>query len=242
MTSPDRTVADRLVHPPAWAERTLRLLLARDTAETVAGDLLEEYRLSVYPSRSRWQAEVWYVGQVLGFIGWIPIVCGLALAVLLGTRAVLDTFDPPADWGPRSALSTWSAVTVYLVASAGYSWHRGRIAGAALIALATHVLAWTLAFGFDLILFAAAIQHDPARRAIFDQTGGWGEEWGVPLLLLPIVAMLGVFGGLGRRAPRQLHAIDVGHRFTSFVKSIPDVDLSISPLSLTRAVKSQVPH
>jgi hypothetical protein len=206
MRPTDTTPAATAVHPPAWAERALELLLTPDTAETVQGDLLEEYRLSVYPSRSPWQADFWYVRQVLGFIGWIPIACGLALAVLLGTRAVFDTFDPPTDWGFRSALSTWSAVTVYVVASAGYAWQRGRIAGAALIALATHVLAWTLAVGFDLILFATAIQHDPARRAIFDQTGGWGEEWGVPLLLVPMVATLGVLGGMSGTLLARWHA------------------------------------
>ena len=46
MTShePDRSGS---VRPPRWAEAVLRALLGRDDAETVSGDLIEEYRESV---------------------------------------------------------------------------------------------------------------------------------------------------------------------------------------------------
>ena len=37
--------------PPAWAEAILRAVLTRANVETVSGDLLEEYREAVYPSR-----------------------------------------------------------------------------------------------------------------------------------------------------------------------------------------------
>ncbi len=40
---------------------------------------------------------------------------------------------------------------------------------------------------------------------LFYATGGWGEQWFLPLMLLPIVLALGAIGGvfgrtLGRRA------------------------------------------
>jgi hypothetical protein len=46
----------RDVSPPVWAETLLRTLLGREDGETVAGDLVEEYRQSVYPSRGRSRA------------------------------------------------------------------------------------------------------------------------------------------------------------------------------------------
>jgi hypothetical protein len=52
-------------NPPAWAEQMLRLLLKPDDRETMSGDLLEEYRVSIVPSRGRARADVWYVRQVM---------------------------------------------------------------------------------------------------------------------------------------------------------------------------------
>jgi hypothetical protein len=55
------------VQPPQWAEAILRLLLGSDDAETVSGDLLEEYREAVRPTSGRLTANLWYVRQVAGF-------------------------------------------------------------------------------------------------------------------------------------------------------------------------------
>jgi hypothetical protein len=35
---------------------------------------------------------------------------------------------------------------------------------------------------------------------LFEITGGWGEEWGVPLMLLPVVVVLGTLGGLAGKS------------------------------------------
>src|SRR4029453_7961224 len=55
------------ITPPRWAETIFRFLLAPHDRETVSGDLLEEYRESVYPARGRCRADAWYVRQVAGF-------------------------------------------------------------------------------------------------------------------------------------------------------------------------------
>ena len=91
---------DRLsdpVRPPRGAEAVLRLLLRRDDVESVSGDLLEEYRESVYPSRERWRADVWYVRQMIGFVARMPLMWGLVFAVCMAGRDLLDTFAPPVN-------------------------------------------------------------------------------------------------------------------------------------------------
>ncbi len=71
--------------PPVWAEALLRVLLPPRDRETVSGDLLEEYRDSVRPARGRVRANVWYVGQIAGYLWRDARVLGL---VLLGAWVV----------------------------------------------------------------------------------------------------------------------------------------------------------
>ena len=47
--------------PPKWAEALLKAFLRPGDFDTVASDLLEEYRASVHPARGRRLAGVWYV-------------------------------------------------------------------------------------------------------------------------------------------------------------------------------------
>jgi len=49
-----------------WAERLLKQILRSDVAEAVYGDLLEEYRDSIYPSRGTLRADLWLARQVIG--------------------------------------------------------------------------------------------------------------------------------------------------------------------------------
>ena len=43
--------------PPEWAERVLQAFLTSRSFENVSGDLLEEYRDSVFPARGRHGAD-----------------------------------------------------------------------------------------------------------------------------------------------------------------------------------------
>lgn len=62
-----------LPNPPRWAEILLRGLLAPRDREAVAGDLLEEYREVVVPSRGRIGARLWYLHQVLSLLTAVRI-------------------------------------------------------------------------------------------------------------------------------------------------------------------------
>jgi hypothetical protein len=196
MTSDDHRPVN-LVSPPRWAEALLPLLLRPDVAETVSGDLLEAYRDSVYPLRGRLRADLWYAAQVIGFTR-VPLICGLVLAACGIGRMVFDTFAPPADysWAARSMFTTWSSISLYFLAGAWAAWRTGRMTSGPVIALAAHVISWTVSVAFDTVLFFTVIRYNPKMLDLFEITGGWGEEWGVPLMLLPVVVVLGTLGGL----------------------------------------------
>jgi hypothetical protein len=78
------------------AEAILRLLLSSRDRDTISGDLLEEYREQILPSRGRWAARAWYIRQVLSFVS--PAMWGLALGTAIGSWALIDTaVEPLAD-------------------------------------------------------------------------------------------------------------------------------------------------
>jgi hypothetical protein len=54
--------------PPRWAERLLVRLLPKRDQETVAGDVLEEYRDAIEAGTGRLRADCWYVRQILSVL------------------------------------------------------------------------------------------------------------------------------------------------------------------------------
>lgn len=72
---------EALPRPPRWAESLLRSCLRPPDRDAVSGDLLEEYRDSVRPSRGRLSADVWYAKRAAGAFGRL-LAPGLALLVL----------------------------------------------------------------------------------------------------------------------------------------------------------------
>lgn len=51
--------------PPRWAETLLGAFLRPRDVDCISGDLLEEYRDSVYPRSCRRRADLWYGGRYL---------------------------------------------------------------------------------------------------------------------------------------------------------------------------------
>jgi hypothetical protein len=93
--------ADR---PPWWAEQLLRVFLKRRDRDTVAGDLLEEYRERVLPRRGRWRAQVWYLRQALSLIDGVML--GFMLGAAFGVWNLVATrLDPLADDTPAALLT-----------------------------------------------------------------------------------------------------------------------------------------
>jgi H+/Cl- antiporter ClcA len=76
-----------------WGDFVLRLLVRRRDRETISGDLLEEYRDHVLPTRGSLSARLWYIRQILSFVS--PIAWGFAIGVVLGTWQLVNTVRAP---------------------------------------------------------------------------------------------------------------------------------------------------
>jgi len=97
--------------PPRWAEHLLRAFLEPRNRETIAGDLLEEYREVVLPERGRFRARLWYVRQVLSFCD------GLTLGAMLGAgfgawNLIVTRFAPLAEDTPVTLASFYGPMFV----------------------------------------------------------------------------------------------------------------------------------
>jgi hypothetical protein len=181
--------------PPRWAAALLPLLLRADEAETVMGDLIEEYRDTVYPSSGRWRANAWFVGQVAGFAWRAAWVWGLLVAAFISGRFILDTFAPPASYYARSFFTTWSSILLYLLTGFWAARRTGRLRTGILIAVAAHAIGWSVNAAMTAAIYVGVIRDQPAMLSLFRETGGWGEQWFLPLMLLPFVLVLGSAGG-----------------------------------------------
>jgi hypothetical protein len=71
--------------------------------DTVTGDLLEEYREVILPSRGRLRAQLWYLRHALSLID--GAVLGLALGTIFGLWNIVGTqLDPLADDTPAALM------------------------------------------------------------------------------------------------------------------------------------------
>jgi hypothetical protein len=188
-----------------WTTAVLSLLMPADEAETIAGDLIEEYRDTVYPAVGKWRADFWLARQVAGFVWRVPLVWGLLVAAFIAGRFVADTFAPPVSYSARSFFTTWSSILLYLMAGAWGARRTGHVRTGVLLAAGAHAIGWALSGVVTIALFVGVIRNRPEMLNLFHATGGWGEQWFLPLMLLPIVLAIGAIGGvfgrtLGRRA------------------------------------------
>jgi hypothetical protein len=114
-----------------WGDFVLRLLVRPRDRETISGDLLEEYREHVRPTRGPWAARLWYVRQILSFMS--PLAWGVLIGVMLGTWQLVDTAaEPLAEDTPGVMIGIVGAMLV--------SWTLASIAAALPSRRFTHAL------------------------------------------------------------------------------------------------------
>jgi hypothetical protein len=144
MTTHNEDRPDHAVRPPLWAELALRLLLQPEDAEPVSGDLLEEYRDSIYPSRGRRRANLWFVRQVVGFAWRGTAVWGLLVGLTAPTSFPVFT--------------AWSlplpAACFLLFASGRRAWRTGSMPSGVLAACSISAIATLVALAV-LVMRAA---------------------------------------------------------------------------------------
>jgi hypothetical protein len=191
------------VTPPMWAESILRAVLKRTDFDSVSGDLLEEYRESVYPASGRDAADRWYLVQVFGFAMRSVGVWGGLFGTAFVARTALDWFVPTQDFSVRSSISTDVGVGLLLFTGFWFAWRSGSMASGTLTAtLAAIIGALISIVGVAGML---AVFHDQQTLAAIDGSGGLGEVFTLPIMMVIPALILGTLGGaLGAAANAKL--------------------------------------
>jgi hypothetical protein len=190
--------------PPAWAEALLRDVLQPVDGDSVTGDLLEEYRESIHPGRGPWRADVWYVGQVLGFVWRDARLWGTLFGVAFVARTALDWLRPPSDFYIRASVSTSLGITLLLAAAFLAARRSGSSAAGMIAGVTTASIGAAISIGGATALLA--IWHDPQTMAAIRGSGGLGEVFTLPVMMLLPGLGLGIFGGIAGVAVRRLRS------------------------------------
>jgi hypothetical protein len=180
--------------PPSWAEALLRVLLKPADFDSVSGDLLEEYRDSIHPVRGQRGADAWYVRQVFGFVSRSARVWAVLFGAAFVTRTALDWLAPPVDFHARSTVSTLLSVGILVTTGLWASWRSGSLFAGTLAGVAA------TAIGAVISLIGAAgllaIWHDADTMAAIRASGGLGEVFELPIMMILPGAVLGTIGGV----------------------------------------------
>jgi hypothetical protein len=187
--------------PPRWAETLLRLVLKADEFDSVSGDLLEEYRESVYPVRGPRGADRWYVRQVFGFVSPGARLLGALFGAAFVARAALDWFVPTLDFHTRATVSTWLGIGIMLVTGSWAAWRCGSVVAGTLAGVATAVVGAVVSIVGAAALLA--IWHDPQTLAAIRGSGGLGEVFTLPVTMVIPGFLLGTLGGIAGAAGRK---------------------------------------
>jgi hypothetical protein len=182
------------VRPPHWAEGVLRLVLRPDDFETVSGDLLEEYRQTVYPARGGGRADRWFVRQVAGFVWRATWLWGGAFAALMVGRDALDWFVPPASFKTRALVTTYAAMSVFVAVGFWTAYRTRSLRASAFAGIATGLIAKVLSNIGALILLA--IWQDPQTMQAIERSGGLAEVFTWPSVGMVVGAVVALTGGL----------------------------------------------
>jgi hypothetical protein len=187
--------------PPQWAERLLQAFVPSRAFESVSGDLLEEYRDTVFSARGAHGANLWYVSQVLRY-GWrTTAVWATLFATSFVGRTAMDWRLPTADFYARSTVTTSLAVAIFLLAGLWAGFRSRSLTAGPLVGILTAIVALPIQLvGAALLL---ALWHDPVTLSAAHASGGLAEVFTLPLLtVLPCILISCVGGMIGATISR----------------------------------------
>lgn len=189
-------------NPPRWAEALLRAFLKPGDFESVSGDLLEQYRDSIRPTRGRFRADLWYATQVFTFVSPGCRFFAALFSTQFLVRTALDWFLPTTNFHFRSTASTAVGVGTLLAAGSWAAWRSESFAtGAIAGALTAGIASVTSIVGGAVML---AVWHDPQTMAAIRGSGGFAEAVTLPLFMVLPGALLGTCGGIASAALKRL--------------------------------------
>jgi hypothetical protein len=183
-------------HPPTWAEAILRGFLKSESFGNVSGDLLEQYRDSILPTRGLRLADRWYLSQVFGYVLRAALPWAALFAVAMVARNTLDWLSPTTDYHTRSVTSTALAVGILLASGFWTAWRSRSFFGGAAAGLAASIAAAALTIVGNAILLAFS------GVGPIQGSGGLDELFHLPvMLILPgmVIGGIGALVGTGAR-------------------------------------------
>ena len=193
--------------PPVWAETLLRLFLKKSDRESVSGDLLEEYREAIAPSRDRAAADAWYVRQVAGFVLRATWVWAVLFSGAFVIRQAYDFLVPTTDFFFRSQVTTYTAIWILAATSFWAAWRSGSfIAGIIVTVVMTQIAAVLSVIGVSVLL---AIWHDPATMTAIAGSGGLEEAYVLPFMAVIPALIVGSVAAAGGSVSRKVFRVDV---------------------------------
>jgi hypothetical protein len=186
------------LRPPRIAEAVLRLVLPPQDRETVSGDLLEEYRECVYPQRGRFRADVWFIGQIAGFLHRSNQLWAALLGAATIARTAIDWLAPTVDFHSRSTVSTILTIGVLSLAGFSAAWRSRSPWTGAFAGIVSAATAAGIAVAGTIVLLVALLLHNPDGTifAAIRGSGGLPEALTLPVLLIIPGAFLGALGGV----------------------------------------------
>jgi hypothetical protein len=207
-------------NPPRWMEGLLRLLLKRRDRDTIVGDLLEEYREVIVPTRSRFRADLWYLRHALSLIDGVTL--GTMVGIGFGTWNLIYTqLAPLAEDTPLALTIFYGPMFgIWGVAACSVFRRTGEIREAVKVGATVGCVTF-LIFDAAVLLRAnlfldAVAQRSDWQGLIMDyERSGWSSfrlyvnyvyVTGIPttILLATIVgATVGLIGGLAGTVGRQ---------------------------------------
>ena len=193
--------------PPRWAEALLAASLSSRDADTVAGDLLEEYREHMLVARGRRGANRWYVWQAIGRAARDASAPAMLLALAFVGRTALDWRLTPESFATRSAVTTALFAGLFFVIGLRAGARTGSLSSGALAGavLATFVVPTQLLGAGLLITF----WHDPATLESIRVSGRFEEVFTLPFLIVVPAAIIAAVGGVLGCAGRSVRDAQV---------------------------------
>lgn len=170
----------------------MRAVLKPEDRDSVSGDLLEEYRETIVPTRGS-GAHRWYMRQVASFVFRSSWVWAALLGGALVIRYLFDTLVPPTDYLLRARVLTYTIMATCLLTGFSTAWRARSTRTGIVISLSAATIGALISIvGTGVML---AVWHDAATLDAWRRSGGLDEAFiDVPLKLVAIGAVLG-FGG-----------------------------------------------
>ena len=174
-------------NPPRWTELALQMILKRRDRESIAGDLLEEYREEIVPTRGALGRHTWYLVQIVSLLSapqqavLLGLVFGGWVLFFMTAVPILPIFVHRRHILYKSASDNglgYAAILLLFAAAGYFAWRR------------TRELTATIAAGAIAALVSVGSLFSIISFVVVGRIGSYGFE------LLAIAVVLGGFCGL----------------------------------------------